>query len=461
MLAGAQITRFAPSPTGELHLGNARTALFNFLLARQSGGRFLLRIEDTDRERSKQEFVNALKRDLEWLGLGWDGAPLRQSERGAEYQSAFAELGKLGRVYPCYCSAQQLQFSRRAQLASGRAPRYAGTCRELTIEQRAAQERAGRMAGWRFRVNAGEKIEFDDLVHGAQAFASDDIGDFVIQRADGTAAFFFANAVDDAAMGITLVLRGEDHLANTPRQLMLLTALGRPAPRYAHVALINGMDGTPLSKRNGARSVAQLRAEGYLAEAINNLLFRLGHASAEGELLSLAAMTQKLDARHFGRAPARFDVAQLQSWQKQAAHALPAERFADWLGTIRPSHRDAQQLQHWYRAVQANTVLPADAATWARVIDGPAPALEASALEKVQVAGAGFFAAAAAAAREHGPNWQAICKAAQAASGAKGASLYRPLRLALTGNEQGPDLGTFLLAMSADEIHRRLQRFAT
>ncbi len=460
MSAAVHVTRFAPSPSGELHLGNARTALFNFLLARQTGGQFLLRIEDTDRERSKAEFVDALQRDLEWLGLTWDGAPVHQSARATIYDAAFAQLAELGRVYPCYCTAQDLEFSRRAQLASGRAPRYAGTCRLLTNERRSAHEAAGRKPGWRFQVQAGERIEFEDVVHGKQVFASEDIGDFVIRRADGTAAFFFSNAVDDAEMGITLVLRGEDHLANTPRQLMLLRALQCSVPAYAHVALINGIDGTPLSKRNGARSIAQLRDEGYLPEAINNLLFRLGHASAEGELMDLAAMTRKLDARHFGRAPARFDSIQLLSWQKQAAHGLSPARLQAWLSGVAPPLGDAVQRDAWYKAVQANTVLPRDAAVWASVLAGPAPALEEQTLQQVRAAGVGFFAAAAGAARQQGANWQSICKAAQTASGAKGAALYRPLRLALTGHEHGPELGTFLLAMAPAIIEERLQRFA-
>ena len=219
------ITRFAPSPTGELHLGNARTALFNQLLARHAGGRFLLRIEDTDSERSREEHGAALLADLRWLGLEWDAGPdredergpYRQSQRGPLYARYFGQLEQAGQVYACFCTPLELSLSRRAQLTAGTAPRYAGTCRELSAAQRAQRVAQGVPATLRFRVPAGARIVFDDLVHGPQSFLSDDIGDFVVRRADGTAAFFFANAVDDACMGVTHALRGEDHLANTPR----------------------------------------------------------------------------------------------------------------------------------------------------------------------------------------------------------------------------------------------------
>src|ERR1700722_4897630 len=235
-------TRFAPSPTGDLHLGNARTALFNELLARHMGGRFLLRIEDTDAQRSEEAHTRGVIADLRWLGLDWDAGPdredargpYRQSERGPIYAADFTALEKSGTVYPCYCSALELEVSRRTQLAAGKAPRYAGVCRELSFEERARRRERGLAPTLRFRVPAGVRIDFMDFVHGAQSFSSDDIGDFVVRRADGTAAFFFSNAVDDARMGVTHVLRGEDHLANTPRKLLILAALQLRTPVYGH-----------------------------------------------------------------------------------------------------------------------------------------------------------------------------------------------------------------------------------
>jgi nondiscriminating glutamyl-tRNA synthetase len=261
------VTRFAPSPTGDLHVGNARTALFNLLLARRSAGRFVLRVEDTDLERSRDEYRARQLEDLRWLGLEWDAGPdreddcgpYRQALRGSIYARYFEELANLNQVYPCFCSALELEVSRRAQLAQGRPPRYAGTCRDLSAEQRARRRAQGIAPTLRFRVPAGRRVEFVDLVHGPQSVSSDDIGDFVVRRADGSAAFFFSNAVDDARMGITHVLRGEDHLANTPRQLMVLAALSLPAPAYGHVSLLLGADGAKLSKRQDAASARHYR----------------------------------------------------------------------------------------------------------------------------------------------------------------------------------------------------------
>jgi len=232
------VTRFAPSPSGELHLGNARTALFNYLLAKRSGGRFLLRIEDTDAERSKPEYTAQLKADLQWLGLPWDGEIVEQSRRGAVYAEAFAKLEQADRVYPCYCTPLEIEVSRKTQLAAGRPPRYAGTCRNLDTHQRAARLAEGRKPTLRFRVPEGGRVEFVDLVHGEQVFDCADIGDFIVQRADGSAAFFFSNVIDDALTGVTTVLRGEDHLSNTPRQLLLAMALELKAPTYGHLSLI-------------------------------------------------------------------------------------------------------------------------------------------------------------------------------------------------------------------------------
>src|SRR5215469_15038325 len=287
---GRVVTRFAPSPTGELHVGNARTALFNLLLARHAEGRFLLRVEDTDSERSLDAHTQGLMADLRWLGIEWDAGPdredergpYRQSQRGALYAQDFATLERTGAVYPCFCTALELELARRAQLAAGRAP-------------------------------PAERIAFVDLVHGPQSFLSDDIGDFVVRRTDGTAAFFFSNAVDDARMGVTLVLRGEDHLTNTPRQLLILAALGLTAPGYGHVALLVGADGAPLSKRHGAVSVREYRERGYLPTAIVNHLFRLGHSSPVHGLLTLTEMAHAFDPAHLGRAPSRFDEQQLKS----------------------------------------------------------------------------------------------------------------------------------------------------
>jgi glutamyl-tRNA synthetase len=460
---GRITTRFAPSPTGELHLGNARTALFSWLFARHHGGRFVLRIEDTDSERSKEFYTTALMEDLRWMGLAWDAGPpgdeYRQSRRGAIYARHSATLDARGLTYPCYCTPLELELSRKAQLAAGRPPRYAGTCRELSAEARVRKSAQGISPTTRFRVPTGKSVEFDDMVHGAQRFATDDIGDFILRRADGSAAFFFSNAIDDAEMGITHVLRGEDHLTNTPRQLLVLEALELRAPTYGHLSLLVGADGAPLSKRHGATSVREFRERGYLPAALGNHLFRLGHSSSENGVLSLDAMPRHFTVKHLGRAPARFEESQLNAWQREVAHHMPLEESERWLAAETPADLDADRRRAFIAAIRPNVLLPADVARWREIVYGPSPTLDEAALARVREAGPQFFRAAAdAAARD--PSLDAIVEAVKSATGAKGQALWKPLRLALTGSAEGPELAPLLRAMPDASIHQRLNRFA-
>jgi len=464
---GPITTRFAPSPTGELHLGNARTALFSWLFARHHGGRFVLRIEDTDTERSKEVHTAALMEDLQWLGLQWDCGPGRaqpgeeyhQSRRGSVYARHSATLDARGLTYPCYCTPLELDLSRKAQLAAGRPPRYAGTCRELSPEARVRKSAQGISPTTRFRVPNGRRVEFNDMVHGAQSFATDDIGDFILRRADGSAAFFFSNAIDDAEMGITHVLRGEDHLTNTPRQLLVLEALELRAPTYGHLSLLVGADGSPLSKRHGATSVREFRERGYLPTALTNHLFRLGHSSSENGILQLDAMARAFTVKHLGRAPARFEESQLNVWQREVAHHMPLEESERWLAAETPPDIDAERRRAFIAAIRPNVLLPADVARWREVVFGAAPALDESSLARVREAGPQFFRAAADAAATGG-KLDAIVNAVKAATGAKGQALWKPLRLALTGTPEGPELAPLLLAMPDSSIHQRLHRFA-
>jgi len=463
---GPITTRFAPSPTGELHLGNARTALFSWLFARHHGGRFVLRIEDTDTERSKEAHAVALMEDLRFLGLEWDSGPGRaqpgeeyhQSRRGAIYARHSATLDARGLTYPCYCTPLELDLSRKAQLAAGRPPRYAGTCRELSPEARVRKSAQGISPTTRFRVPTGRRVEFNDMVHGAQSFATDDIGDFILRRADGSAAFFFSNAIDDAEMGITHVLRGEDHLTNTPRQLLVLEALGLRAPTYGHLSLLVGADGSPLSKRHGATSVREYRERGYLPAALTNHLFRLGHSSSENGVLAPEVMAGAFTVKHLGRAPARFEESQLNVWQREVAHHMPIEDTERWLAAETPDGLDAGQRRAFIAAIRPNVVLPKDVARWREVVFGGAPALDESSLARVREAGPQFFRAAADAAASGG-KLDAIVTAVKAATGAKGQALWKPLRLALTGTPEGPELAPLLLAMPDSSIHQRLHRF--
>ncbi len=465
---GATVTRFAPSPSGNLHLGNARTALFSFLLARHVGGRFVLRIEDTDAARSREEFCRSQQEDLTWLGLTWDAGPGREDERGpyrqsqrvALYAQHFVTLERQESVYECYCTALELEVSRKSQLAAGKPPRYAGTCRDLSAAQRAARHAAGLAPTLRFKVPLGERVEFFDFVRGPQDFLTDDIGDFIVRRADGSAAFFFSNAVDDAAMRITHVLRGEDHLSNSPRQILILQALGLPAPLFGHVAMLVGADGAKLSKRHGATTVREYRAQGFTAAALCNHLFRLGHSSSENGLLDLTAMARYFDPAHLGRAPAHFDESQLRTWQKESIRPLSSSEFEAWLAPQLPADLAPRQRAAFLEAVRPNVVLPEDARAWGVIVFGGVPAIGAAEQATIDAAGGAFFAAAARAAASTPEDFKSIAAATGAATGAQGKALFQPLRIALTGLTHGPELAPLLRAMPPGAAQARLARFA-
>jgi nondiscriminating glutamyl-tRNA synthetase len=454
------ITRFAPSPTGSLHLGNARTAFFSHLWARKSGGRFILRIEDTDSQRSQLRFRDELMAEMRWLGLNWDegpdiggpSAPYSQAERGEFYRGLFTQLEESHRAYPCYCSAEDLELSRKLQRMSGQPPRYAGTCRNLTAPQRTERESRGLRPTLRFAVPAGQTIEFTDAVHGPQRFASDDIGDFIIRREDGTSAFFFCNAVDDSAMGVTQVLRGDDHLTNTPRQLMLLDALGMRRPGYGHVGLLVGEDGAPLSKRHGSSSALEFRERGFLSTAVLNQLFRLGHAGNVDSWLPVAEMPAHFRPQHLGRAPARFDEAQLMHWQKETLERMSAEQIRDWLAS--------DDSTAFIELVRHNVVLPADAAEWRVVVHGDLPPLGADERRVIESAGPDFFAAAGEAYARSNCDLKVLTKILKELTGRKGADLYMPLRVALTGRAHGPELAPFLKLIAPEIVRRRLESHA-
>ena len=454
------VTRFAPSPTGSLHLGNVRTALFSYLWARKSGGRFILRIEDTDVERSDARHREALIAELRWLGLEWDegpavggpGAPYLQSERGAWYGELFARLQAEGHAYPCFCTPEELELARKLERMAGRPPRYTGTCRALSAAERAARLAQGRKPTLRFAVPAATVVEFTDLVHGPQRFSSADIGDFIVRREDGTAAFFFSNAVDDSVMGVTHVLRGDDHLTNTPRQLMLLDALGMRRPDYGHVGLLVGADGAPLSKRHGSTSVREFRERGFLPAALLNHLFHLGHTPDVDGWLAPADLPAHFRPEHLGRASARFEESQLLHWQKETLSHMSIAEIAEWLG-LPDSAAFVELIRH-------NVVLPVDADPWISVVRGELPPLGAEEQRVVADAGPAFFAAAAAALDRSGPDLQALTALLKQETGRGGAKLFMPLRVALTGKTHGPELAPILKLMPAETARRRLESHA-
>lgn len=459
----ARKTRFAPSPTGLIHIGNVRTALLSKLYGQQ----FLLRIEDTDQERSRAEFVEALMEDLRWLGLDWDEGPrsaqpepgYHQSQRGPIYDEYYLRLAEESRAYPCFCSAAELEIARKVQLNAGQPPRYSGKCSRLSPEEIAERYAQGLQPTLRFRVPKDSVLEFDDLVRGKQSFASNDIGDFILRRADGSAAFFFCNAIDDSLMGVTHVLRGDDHLSNTPRQIMILQALSLPVPRYGHTALILGDDGAPLSKRNGSRSIRELREAGYLPPAVTNMLARLGHHYDSEALLDIQALSEGFRVEHLGKSPARFDPVHLNHWQEMAVRAADDVALWDWLhpdtrGLVPETQRPA-----FLDMVRSNCRFPQDAHHWATVLFEDALAREAELQALANAAGEAFFRAAYDAAAAHPDSYNAFLDATKQDSGAKGKGLFQPLRAALTGRLDGPELAKVYAIMEPHRLRMRLAEF--
>jgi len=428
----------------------------------------ILRVEDTDAERSEERHLEQLLADLRWLGVEWDEGPdvggphgsYRQSERGPGYADAIARLRAAGLVYPCFCTPEELALSRRAQLAAGRPPRYAGTCAALPADEVAKRIGQGRAHATRFRVPPGRVVEFDDVVHGPQRFATDDIGDFVVSRADGSAAFFLSNALDDNAMGITLVLRGDDHLANTPRQVLLLEALGLPVPRYGHLPLVLGPAGTPLSKRDGAAGLHELREQGYLPGALRNYLVRLGHACRTDDWLEAGDMAAHFDLGRSGRSAARYDEAQLRHWQREAVTHATVDELVAWLGARLDTVGDAARKAEFVAAVRGNLLFPADADPLVVVVCEHGVTTEDAALSAIVEAGTEFFARAADEWASSAGEFKAWTRAVGVATGRKGAALYQPLRSALTGMTHGPELAPLAALMGRERVAARLAEAA-
>src|SRR5246500_5685866 len=314
------VTRFAPSPTGLLHVGGARTALFCWLYARRMGGKFILRVEDTDRERSTEEAVRVILEGMAWLGLDADEGPYYQTQRFDRYRAVIGEMLKAGSAYHCYCTKEELESLRAQQIARKEKPRYTGICRERTTP------RPGVQPVVRFRNPQSGSTVVDDLVHGSVTFQNAELDDLIIARSDGTPTYNFCVVVDDMDMGVTHVIRGDDHLNNTPRQMNMLQALSAPLPIYAHVPMILGPDGTKLSKRHGAVSVLQFEEEGYLPDALLNYLVRLGWSHGDQEIFTRAQMVAAFDIHDVNKAASAFNPEKLL-WlnQQHMVRAAPAE----------------------------------------------------------------------------------------------------------------------------------------
>ena len=437
-------TRFAPSPTGRLHVGNIRTALHNWMFARASGGRFILRIDDTDAARSEERFVEAIRADLDWLGMTPDGEE-RQSARFALYEARFAALVASGHVYPAYESAQELDLKRKIAAGRGLPPIYDRAALALSDEQKSAFEREGVAPHWRFKLDHDAPIAWDDLIRGPQHFEARTMSDPVIRRADGSWLYMLPSAIDDADMGISHVVRGEDHVSNTALQLQMFDALGVAPPRFAHEALLTGAEGK-LSKRLGSLGADHFREIGIEPQAIRALLARIGTSDPVEPIADAAPLIATFDFARFGRAPARFDEAELSQVNARILHALPYAAVADRL----PAGMDAQA----WEAVQPNLVTLADAADWWGVIEGPV-AIDSAADDAERAYLDQAHAAAAAIDWSNDP-WHALTGRLKTETGRKGKALFLPLRRALTGRDHGPDMAALLPLIGRERALARL-----
>lgn len=466
--------RFAPSPTGHLHVGNVRTALFNWLLARGSNGTFILRIEDTDVERSTLESDATILDDLRWLGLDWDEGPevggpvgpYRSSERLGKYQARARVLLEEGRAYYCFCSPEQLEAERKHALANNLPPKYSGRCAQIDPEQAKQRVRSGEQAAVRFRTPADREIVFTDLVRGDIRFHTDVIGDQVLLRSDGHPAYNFAVVVDDGLMGVTHVVRGEDHISNTPRQLLIYDALGFTPPAFGHVAMVLGPDHTKLSKRHGAVSVDEFRAKGYLPEALLNYLALLSWSPGENqEVVPLAEMAKRFSLSDVGHSASVFDEEKL-AWinrhylkdadpERLARLTMPyLERAGYITGRMRPEgfaylvslvpvfntsvdrlEQVPQRLRQLFEFSAATAL--ADAAIRAEAGEGAA--------RQVIVALADELQSAPRLADKQ--TFRGVADRVKQRTGQKGRALFHPIRLALTGAADGPELDLLVPAM--------------
>lgn len=441
--------RFAPSPTGHLHIGNARTALFNYLFASKNGGAMILRIEDTDVERSREDVVGDIYQDLRWLGLQWDEGPdiggsfgpYKQSERFALYRETALRLVKEGKAYPCYCSETELEEKKKKAQAEGKTPRYDNHCRDLSAETRQDLEVRGRKPVIRFKVES-EEIVFHDLIRGAVRFNPSLFGDFVILRQDGTPTFHLSVCVDDGLMKVTHVIRGEDHLSNTPRHILLFQAMGCEIPRFAHLSLISGKGGEPLSKRLGAMSLGEYRRLGYPPEALVNYLALLGWASPDGrEIFSLEELKQLFELEKVHHSAACFDFDKL-NWL--AGEHIRKSSSETYLREARPFFSKDYPVPeeafilfkdaiHCYSELDDRlSVFDPEFSPTGNISEGLKDSREllVQASEWLKTEGTSSY--------------ERMMESLKAKTGCKGKKLFMPLRLALTGKEHGPELAKLI-----------------
>jgi len=438
------VVRFAPSPTGRLHAGNIRTALLNFLFARKRGGSLVLRLDDTDRERSTQEFADGIREDLSWLGIEWS-KEVKQSERFALYDAAVEKLKATGRLYPAYETPEELELKRKRQLARGKPPVYDRAALKLTAAEREKFEAEGRKPHWRFRLESRDVV-WDDLVRGTQHVDAASLSDPVLVRADGTYLYTLPSVVDDIDLGMTHVIRGEDHVVNTAPQIQLFEALGATPPAFGHHSLLVTADGQALSKRDRSISIQGMREEGIEALAVASYCATIGTSESVAPHANLDELVRSFEFAKLSRAPARFDPAELRLLNAKLLHMLPFEAVADRLRAM-----GVDGGVRFWEAVRGNLSVLTDAKVWWEVTHGElAPVIEDEALCRQ--------AAALLPAEPWDENtWSIWSEAVKRATGAKGKALFQPLRLALTGRAHGPELKQLLPLIGRARALARLE----
>jgi glutamyl-tRNA synthetase len=474
-MANSVRVRFAPSPTGLLHIGNARTALFNYLFAKRHGGTFILRIEDTDVERSTDASIDRIIEDLRWLGIDWDEGPdqpgpygpYRQSERLSLYRDHADQLLREGKVYKCFCSPERLEALRKEQISRGKMPRYDGRCRWLSNEERADMESAGTMPVLRFHV-AGGPIIFEDVIHGRMSFDPNGIGDFIIVRSDGMAAYNFACVVDDHFMRVSHVIRGDDHLSNTPRQILIYRALSWKPPGFAHHPLILGPDRSPLSKRHGATAVSQYRGEGFLPEALLNYLILLGWTPPSGEeVLPLARIVEAFSLHAISSNAPVHSRKKLEWLNRVYIRNKDEEELCrlllPYLEKATPGQIDRDDLIRIVRVLRGNMVVLSEAVEYLGVFfddkfsfdDGAKTILSDPLHREILKAVLNFLEALPS---EIGPDaWPSLLTQLEEKTGGKKKDLYSSLRAAITGKTKGPELAKTLPLLGKERVIRRMK----
>lgn len=441
------VVRFAPSPTGNLHVGNVRTALINWLFAKGQGGTFILRIDDTDLERSTKAYEDGIRRDLSWLGLDWDDT-FKQSERFAQYDAAADQLKGMGLLYPCYETADELDKQRKLQRAKGKPPIYNRAALDLSDEQKADFEAEGRTPHWRFKLSGG-RVEWTDHVRGDQSIDTSSLSDPVLIRADGSYLYTLPSCVDDIEYGITHVVRGEDHVTNSGAQIEIFKALGGAAPDMAHTPLLVGADGSSLSKRLGSLGMGTLRERGLEPLAICSLLGKLGTSDNVEIRESLTQLAEEFAFSKIGRSPARFDEDELSGLNASLTHAMAFEDVRERLAAV---DEKAANEAFWL-LVRENCQVVEDAARFVPVAFGDIePLIDDE--DKDFIAAAGKLLPEGEMTAE---TWGALTGALKAETGRKGKGLFMPLRKALTGMERGPSVGDMLVLMGRERAAKRLR----